>query len=299
MPPETLVLLYATGVLAGIVSVLVSLASIVSYPVLLAVGLPPVTANVTNTVALVLTGVGAALGSQRELAGLRPIVLRLAVAAVVGGFTGAALLLVLPERVFELVVPVLIAGASILLLAQPRLRSRPMLQPRGLRPGPVAAFTATSVYLGYFGAAGGILSLAVLSTMLDRPYHDVNAAKNTLAAFANGAAAVVFVMAGSRGVGIRDPAGPGPVHGRAGGTGDRPPGACTGTAARRGRVWADSRRRARLGDVPVAEGRAPVGQAPGSQARATTSSPAATRPGVSTSAYIPNGTPRGLAMSGR
>lgn len=196
MPAETLVLLYAAGVLAGIVSVLVSLASIISYPVLLAVGLPPVTANVTNTVALVLTGVGAALGSRRELAGLRPIVLRLAVAAVVGGFTGAALLLVLPEVVFELVVPVLIAGASLMLLAQPRLRDRPMLRPRGLRPGPVAVFTATSAYIGYFGAAGGMISISVLSTIIDRPYHDVNAAKNTLAAFANGAAAVVFILVG-------------------------------------------------------------------------------------------------------
>ena len=61
---------------------------------------------------------------------------------------------------------------------------------------PVAAFTATSVYLGYFGAAGGILSIAVLSSIIDRPFHDVNAAKNTLAAFANGAAAVVFVLMG-------------------------------------------------------------------------------------------------------
>ena len=196
MAPEQLVFLFAAGVAAGVVSVLVSLASIISYPALLAVGLPPVTANVTNTVALVLTGVGAAIGSQRELAGLRPMVLRLAVAAVAGGFTGAVLLLALPDRVFELVAPVLIAGASLLLLAQPRLRSRPALQPRGLRTGPVAAFTATSVYLGYFGAAGGILSLAVLSTIIDRRFHDVNAAKNTLAAFANGAAAVLFVLMG-------------------------------------------------------------------------------------------------------
>ncbi len=192
--PETLVLLYATGVAAGIVSVLVSLASIISYPVLLAVGLPPVTANITNTVALVSTGVGAALGSRRELTGLRPLVLRLAVAAVAGGFTGAALLLVLPERVFELLVPILIAGASLLVLARPRLMELPALRPRGLRPGPVTAFTATSVYLGYFGAAGGILSIAALSTIIDRPFHDVNAAKNTLAAFANGAAAIVFVL---------------------------------------------------------------------------------------------------------
>jgi uncharacterized membrane protein YfcA len=144
MPPDQLLFLFVAGVAAGIVSVTVSLASLISYPALLAVGLPPVTANVTNTVALVLTGVGAALGSRRELAGLRTLVLRLAVAAVAGGFTGAALLLVLPDRVFELVAPVLIAGASLLLLAQPQLRDRPMLRPRGLRPGPVAAFTATS-----------------------------------------------------------------------------------------------------------------------------------------------------------
>jgi uncharacterized protein len=196
MPPETLVLLYAAGVLAGIVSVLVSLASIVSYPALLAVGLPPVAANVTNTVALVLTGVGASLGSRRELTGLQQVIRRLAVAAAAGGLTGALLLLVLPDRVFELVAPVLIAGASLLLLAQPRLRERPLLRPRGLRPVPVAAFTATSVYLGYFGAAGGILSVGVLSTIIDRPFHDVNAAKNTLAAFSNGAAAVVFILLG-------------------------------------------------------------------------------------------------------
>ena len=71
-----------------------------------------------------------------------------------------------------------------------------MLRPRGRCPGSIAAFTGTSVYLGYFGAAGGILSIAALSTIIDRPFHDVNAAKNTLAAFANWAAAVVFILLG-------------------------------------------------------------------------------------------------------
>jgi uncharacterized membrane protein YfcA len=196
VPPETLLFLYAAGVAAGIVSVLVSLASLISYPALLAVGLSPVSANVTNTVALVFTGVGAGLGSQRELRGLGSVLLRLAVAAAVGGFAGAALLLVLPERVFELVAPVLIAGASLLVLAGPRIAANPVMRPQGLRPVTVAAYTATAVYTGYFGAAGGVLALAALSTIIDRPFHDVNAAKNTLSAVANATAAVVFALLG-------------------------------------------------------------------------------------------------------
>jgi uncharacterized protein len=194
--PETALFLYAAGVAAGIVSVLVSLASLVSYPALLAVGLPPVSANVTNTVALVFTGVGAGLGSRRELGGLGPVLLRLAVAAAVGGFAGAALLLVLPARVFEVVAPVLIAGGSLLVLVGPRIAAYPAMRPRGLRPITVAAYTATAVYIGYFGAAGGILAIAVLATILDRPFHDVNASKNVLSAVANATAAVVFALLG-------------------------------------------------------------------------------------------------------
>ena len=176
-------------------------------------------------------------------------------AAVAGGFTGAALLLMLPDRVFELVAPILIAGASLLLLAQPRLRDRPMLRPRGLRRGPLAAFTATSVYLGYFGAAGGILSVATLSTIIDRPFHDVNAAKNTLAAFANGAAAIVFVLVGPVQWAYVVPLALGTVHGRADRPVDRPQGARARAPPRRRRMRADGRRGTRLGDVPLTAGR--------------------------------------------
>ncbi len=196
MAPEALLLLYAAGVMAGIASILVGMASLVSYPALLLVGLPPVAANVTNTVSLVFTGVGAAIGSQPELAGLRPIVLRLAVAALAGGLAGAALLLVLPERVFEYVAPALIAMAAVLVLAGPNLRERPRFRPVGLRREAVAAYGGTAVYTGYFGAAGGVLAFAALSAIIDRPFHDVNAAKNVLAAFSNGAAAATFVIWG-------------------------------------------------------------------------------------------------------
>lgn len=196
MTLDALLFLFVAGVVAGIVSVLVSMASLIAYPALLIVGLTPVAANMTNTVALVFTGAGAAIGSRRELAGLRPILSRLAVAGLLGGATGAMLLLALPSRWFELVAPLLIAGAAILLLLQPRLRERPIMRPVGLRPGAVAAYAATAVYTGYFGAAGGVLAFVALGAIIAGPYHRVNAAKNTLAAIANLAAALLFVLLG-------------------------------------------------------------------------------------------------------
>ena len=196
MTPEAFVTLFVAGVVAGTVSVLVSLASLISYPALLAVGLPPVAANVTNTVSLVLTGVGSGLASRRELAGQRAMLVRLAVAASTGGLIGAALLLLLPGRSFELVAPVLVAGASILLLLQPRFSGRPAMRPVGMRPWAVLGYTAVAVYSGYFGAAGGVLALLALGAIIDRPFHQVNAAKNVLAGFANGAAAIAFALFG-------------------------------------------------------------------------------------------------------
>jgi uncharacterized protein len=117
-PIQALALLGA-GLAAGIVSVLASLASLVSYPALLALGLPPVAANVTNTVALVFNAAGVGVGARRELRGQRPTIGRLAIVAAAGGATGAVLLLALPARWFELVVPVLVAVAAALILLQP------------------------------------------------------------------------------------------------------------------------------------------------------------------------------------
>ncbi|MEI7743042.1 MAG: sulfite exporter TauE/SafE family protein [Chloroflexota bacterium] len=188
--------LFLAGVAGGIVSVLVSLVSLVTYPALLAVGLPPVAANVTNTVSLTFTGLGAAIGSRRELEGQRPMLLRLAVVAALGGLTGAALLLVLPGRAFELVAPVLIAGASVVVMLQPRLKERAVFRPRGLEAGTVAAFYLTAVYTGYFGAAGGVLGLVALGMIMIRPLTHMIAAKNVLAGVSNGVAAIAFALFG-------------------------------------------------------------------------------------------------------
>jgi uncharacterized membrane protein YfcA len=183
--------LLGVGVTAGVASTVVSLASIISYPALLAVGLPPLAANVTNTVALVFTGIGAAAGSRPELAGAGRRVLALGPVAALGGAAGAFLLLVTPPRTFELIAPWLIAMASLLLVRPPTARPR---EEHGVL-GRIALFAVT-IYVGYFGAAGGILVFAVLAAVLGQSAARVNAMKNVMTGLANAVAALGFAIFG-------------------------------------------------------------------------------------------------------
>lgn len=189
-----LLVLAVTGVAAGIVSTVASLASVVSYPVLLALGLPPLSANVTNTVSLLFTGVGAAAGSRPELAGQGKRVRRLGLVTALGGAAGAALLLATPARTFEEAAPVLIGGASLLLLLQPA--RPPGHADRERSPLLLGALFCVAVYVGYFGAAGGILLLAVLTSMITEPMARTNALKNVVSGLANAVAAVAFAAFG-------------------------------------------------------------------------------------------------------
>ena len=190
---EALALL-AAGFLGGIASTVASVASVVTYPVLLAIGLPPLAANVTNTMSLIWTAAGSVAGARPELSGQRDRVLQLAVVTAVGGAAGAGALLLAPASAFSLVVPILIAGASLLLLVQPML---PALSPR---PGAersgrrLAGIFASAMYIGYFGAAGGMVLLAVLSTMFSDSLIRINALKNVLSGVANAIAAVAFAL---------------------------------------------------------------------------------------------------------
>jgi uncharacterized membrane protein YfcA len=187
-------ILLAAGILGGLASTIASVASVVSYPVLLALGLPPLVANVTNTMSLVLTGVGSVLGSRPELVGQRARVIRLGTVTALGGATGAAILLLAPAGAFAVVVPILIGGASVLLLAQPMIRGlAPTPGAENSRPRHAAVF-AVAVYAGYFGAAAGVLLLTVLSTMLAESLIRVNAVKNAISGIANGVAAVLFAV---------------------------------------------------------------------------------------------------------
>jgi uncharacterized membrane protein YfcA len=194
MTPADAVILLAAGTAAGIASTAASLASLISYPVLLALGLPPLTANVTNTVSLVLTGAGSAIGSGPELTGQGPRVRGSGPVAALGGAAGAAILLLSPARDFELVVPVLIAAAAVLLLVQPRVSSL-SARPGGERSIPLAiALFLAAVYVGYFGAGGGVLLLAVLGMMADDALARRNALKNVLSGLANVAATLGFAL---------------------------------------------------------------------------------------------------------
>ncbi len=192
---EVFVLL-AAGTLGGIFSTVVSIASLVSYPVLLALGVPPLSANMTNTVSLVLTGAGSAVGSRPELAGQGERVLRLGIITALGGAVGATVLLLTPASTFTVVVPVLIGAASLVLLLQPRISRLAPTTDGGIRLGHRLALFAVAVYVGYFGAAAGVMLLVVLSMMISESLVKVNAVKNAVSGMANAMAAVCFAIFG-------------------------------------------------------------------------------------------------------
>jgi len=187
--------LLAAGTVGGIFSTVVAIASLVSYPVLLALGVPPLTANMTNTVSLVLAGAGSVAGSRPELAGQKGRVLRLGAITAAGGLCGAVVLLTAPASTFTVAVPVLIGVASIVLFLQPRLNT---LKPSDSKPIlKKTALFAVAMYVGYFGAAAGVLLLIVLSAMISESLIRVNAIKNAVSGLANLMAAVCFTVFGS------------------------------------------------------------------------------------------------------
>jgi len=188
-------LLVVAGLAAGLVGSVAGLASIVSYPSLLAVGLSPVAANVTNTVGITFAGVGSTLGSGPELRGQTPALRRLGVTSVVGGLAGAALLLVTPSTTFEKLVPFLIGGAALAVLARPRAHLV-VATGRGAGVAQVVGILLASLYGGYFGAAAGVMMLAVLTQTSAQPLPRLIALKNVLLFAANAVAALWFVVAG-------------------------------------------------------------------------------------------------------
>lgn len=192
MSAAEVALLLVAGAAAGLCGSVAGLASLFSYPALLAVGLPAVAANVTNTVALTVTGIGSAAGSREELAGQGPRLRRYAPVIVAGGAAGAGLLLVTPTGLFERIVPFLVGGAGVALLAQPRIRVATTAGPVGLSAGLFAA----AVYGGYFGAAAGVLMLALIMVGLPVSLLQGNALKNVLLGLANTVAALGFAFVG-------------------------------------------------------------------------------------------------------
>jgi len=199
MTPLDALFVFAAGVAAGAINTLVGSGSLITFPMLLAVGYTPLTANVSNNLGLVPGSVAGAYGFRRELAGQRARVRRFAPASLLGGLTGAVLLLALPASAFEAIVPAFVATGIVLVLLQPRLnrmlqRRRGADDPRG-GATPLAATYGAGVYGGYFGAAQGILLLGILGLALEDELTRVNALKVVLAGTVNGVAAIVFVIA--------------------------------------------------------------------------------------------------------
>jgi uncharacterized membrane protein YfcA len=190
------------GMAAGTINTVVGSGTLITFPTLLAVGLPPVTANVSNTLGLVPGSLSGAIGYRRELAGQRARLLRLGVASLLGGITGAVLLLVLPAGAFSAIVPVLIGLGCLLVILQPAISRRVAVraESRGVeRPEHGAVWVwllvyVTGVYGGYFGAAQGVLLMAILGVGLTETMQRNNATKNVLALLVNAVAAVVFVF---------------------------------------------------------------------------------------------------------
>ncbi len=192
----------AAGIGAGAINAVVGSGTLITFPVLLATGLPPITANVSNTLGLVPGSISGAIGYRAELRGQGRRALTLGVTALVGGLGGAVLLLALPSDAFDTIVPVLIALALVLVVLQPRLaralqrrreHNGTVSRPHG---GPVllAGLLLASVYGGYFGAAQGVLYLSLMGLLLDENLQRINAVKNILAAVVNGVAACFFLL---------------------------------------------------------------------------------------------------------
>ena len=196
MGAQQWVLLLGAGIAAGLVGGVAGLASLISYPVLLALGLGPVVANVTNTVALCWSGFGAAMGSQVELTGQAGRLRPLAVAAALGGAAGAGLLLVTPADAFAALVPWLIALASVLVLVAPAPSELAERGPATAGPLLITGIFLVGIYGGYFGAAAGVMMLALLLLLTRDTTVRSIAAKNVLLGICNGVAALGFVLLG-------------------------------------------------------------------------------------------------------
>jgi len=195
-----LLLLAGGGVLAGAVNAVVGSGTLLTYPLLLGAGLPPVAANASNSMGLVPGSAFATWIYRDELSGRGPQLKLMAGTAVVGALAGTGLVLALPAQVFESVVPWLILSACILVIVQPRLLAA--LNSRGIdatrlpRATLIPVLFLVGVYAGYFGAAQGIILMAVLATLYDIDLQRSNAAKIVLQGVSNAAAALLFAIAG-------------------------------------------------------------------------------------------------------
>jgi len=209
MTSAQVLLIIVAGIGAGVINAVVGAGTLVTFPTLLLLGFPPVIANVSNTVGLVPGSIMASIGYRSTLRGRGPVVRRLLVATSIGGLTGGALLVLLPGRAFDTIVPWLLLVAALLAALQPRIAGAVALRraSRETRFDGGAATVAggavgpwfflgillTGIYGGYFGAAQGVILLVILGLALGGPLNELNGIKNILAGTANLVSALLFI----------------------------------------------------------------------------------------------------------
>jgi uncharacterized membrane protein YfcA len=191
------------GLAAGTINTVVGSGTLITFPTLLAFGVPPVTANVSNTIGLVPGSVSGALGYRRELEGQRPRIQRIGLASLIGGVLGGVLLLVLPDDAFSAIVPALVGLGILLVVFQPRIqRWVATRQALGAKAHDATygawwvwpAVLVAGLYGGYFGAAQGVLLMGILGVGIQETLQRLNALKNVLAAIVNAVAGLLFAF---------------------------------------------------------------------------------------------------------
>lgn len=195
-----MVLVLLAGLAAGTINGIIGSGTLITFPVLIALGYAPVVANQTSTLGLFPGAFAAVPAFRAELRGHWRATARFAVCSVLGSLAGAALLLVLPGSAFDAVVPVLIVGALVLIVLQPRIarRAAARRRPGGPELGHLAllALLAAGVYGGYFGAGQGIMLFAVLATAIPDDLQRANGTRALLAGTVNLVSALVFLVVG-------------------------------------------------------------------------------------------------------
>jgi uncharacterized protein len=201
MSPLEVLAILGAGMAAGTMNVIVGAGSLISFPTLLLFGYPPLIANVSNTVGLVPGVISGSVGYRRELVGQRSRAAPLVIAAMLGGLTGGLVLLVMPASAFERIVPILILVGCVLVAIQPRLsralEARRAAAAGGSREVGPALFVGvylTGVYGGYFGAAMGVIIIALLAIFVADDIQRLNGLKIVLATAINGVAAILFIL---------------------------------------------------------------------------------------------------------
>ncbi len=199
----TVLMLFAAGLAGGMITSLVGGAAVVTYPALIAAGLPPLTATICNLTAAVPGAFFAALSDRRQLPPFDRAFVAMCLASMIGAGAGGFVLLATPERFFEILVPILLGFATVLFAFSGRVSD--WLKARAAQRGHEIRFNVTSLkallpvsfYNGYFGVGSGVLTLGVLSLATEGDYRSANVAKNLVISLNCAAAAAIFIARGT------------------------------------------------------------------------------------------------------